>query len=114
MDVASFQNDIANIVNKDDVLTYLIHMGYLGYSGASRMAFVPNEEIRQELIRATRRKRWNEMLLFQQESELLLDATLDMDGEAVAERIEKYMRNMHQQFNTIMKIHLAVCWHWHI
>lgn len=53
------------------------------------MAFVPNEEIRQELIRATRRKRWNEMLLFQQESELLLDATLDMDGEAVAERIEK-------------------------
>ncbi len=64
-------------------------MGYLGYSGTSRMAFVPNEEIRQELIRATRRKRWNEMLLFQQESELLLDATLDMDGEAVAERIEK-------------------------
>ena len=76
-------------MNKDDVLTYLIHMGYLGYSGASRMAVVPNEEIRQELIRATRRKRWNEMLLFQQESELLLDATLDMDGEAVAERIEK-------------------------
>ena len=89
VDVASFQNDFANIVNKDDVLTYLIHMGYLGYSGASRMAFVPNEELRQELIRATRRKRWNEMLLFQQESELLLDATLDMDGEAVAERIEK-------------------------
>jgi len=29
------------------------------------------------------------MLLFQQESELLLDATLDMDGEAGAERIEK-------------------------
>lgn len=48
VDVASFQNDIANIVNKDDVLTYLIHMGYLGYSGASRMAFVPNEKIRQE------------------------------------------------------------------
>lgn len=30
-----------------------------------------------------------ERVLFQQESELLLDATLDMDGEAVAERIEK-------------------------
>lgn len=63
VDVASFQNDIANIVNKDDVLTYLIHMGYLGYSSTSRMAFVQNEEIRQELIRATRRKKWNEMLL---------------------------------------------------
>ncbi len=38
-------------------------MGYLGYSSVTRMAFVPNEEIRQELIRATRRKNWNEMLL---------------------------------------------------
>ena len=53
------------------------------------MAFVPNEEIRQELIRATKRKEWNEMLKFQQESEDLLDATLDMDGETVAAQIEK-------------------------
>ena len=56
VDVASFQNDISNIINKDDVLTYLIHMGYLAYSNVSRRAFVPNEEIRQELTRATRRK----------------------------------------------------------
>ena len=56
VDVGSFQNDVENIVNKDDVLTYLIHMGYLAYSSVNRMAFVPNEEIRQELIRATKRK----------------------------------------------------------
>ena len=89
VDVGSFQNDVENIVNKDDVLTYLIHMGYLAYSSVNRMAFVPNEEIRQELIRATKRKEWNEMLKFQQESEDLLDATLDMDGEIVAAQIEK-------------------------
>lgn len=53
------------------------------------MAFVPNEEIRQELIRATRRKKWNEFLDFQQTSETLLDATLDMDGDVVAAQIEK-------------------------
>lgn len=63
--LGSFQNDVENIVNKDDVLTYLIHMGYLAYSSVNRMAFVPNEEIRQELIRATKRKEWNEMLKFQ-------------------------------------------------
>ena len=85
VDVASFQNDISNIVNKDDVLTYLIHMGYLAYSADSKMAFVPNEEIRQELFRATRRKQWNELMVFQRESERLLDATLDMDGTSVAE-----------------------------
>ena len=77
-----FKMTYANIVNKDDVLTYLIHMGYLAYScGLHRMAFVPNEEIRQELLRATRRKQWNELMVFQQESERLLDATLDMDGD---------------------------------
>ena len=73
VDVGSFQNDVENIVNKDDVLTYLIHMGYLAYSSVNRMAFVPNEEIRQELIRATKRKEWNEMLKFQQESEDLIE-----------------------------------------
>lgn len=36
VDVSSFQNDIVNIVNKDDVLTYLIHLGYLAYLGGLR------------------------------------------------------------------------------
>ena len=89
VDVGSFQNDIVSIVNKDDVLTYLIHLGYLAYLSKTEAAFVPNEEIRQELIRATRRKKWNEFLDFQQTSETLLDATLDMDGDAVAAQIEK-------------------------
>lgn len=69
VDVASFQNDTTSFVNKDDVLTYLIHLGYLAYDQTFGMAFVPNEEIRQELIRATRRKKWNELAKFQSESE---------------------------------------------
>ena len=80
---------MATFHTEDDVLTLLIHLGYLAYLNYSRSAFVPNEEIRQELIRATRRRKWNELLAFQQESENLLDATLDMDGDAVAEAIEK-------------------------
>ena len=88
VDVASFQNDTTSFVNKDDVLTYLIHLGYLAYDQTFGMAFVPNEEIRQELIRATRRKKWNELAKFQSESEELLSATLDMNGEEVARQIE--------------------------
>ena len=79
VDTSTFGNDISNIQSKDDVLTYMIHLGYLGYDQTKKMAFVPNEEIRQELTRAVESKRWNEMLLFQQESERLLDATLDLD-----------------------------------
>ena len=88
-DVTSFQNDMVNFQDKEDVLTCLIHLGYLAYDQRSRTAFIPNEEIRQELTAATKRKKWNELLTFQQESEELLDATLNMDEEAVAEGMEK-------------------------
>ena len=71
------------------MFTCLIHLGYFAYDQRSRTAFIPNEEIRQELITATKRKKWNEFLVFQQESEELLDVTLNMDEEAVAEGMEK-------------------------
>ena len=89
VNTATFKNDTVNIQSKDDVLTYMIHLGYLGYDQNRKTAFVPNEEIRQELTLAVESKHWNEMLLFQQESEKLLDATLDMDGDAVATQVEK-------------------------
>ena len=82
VDVTSFQNDTTSFANKDDVITYLIHLGYLGYDQKWKTAFVPNEEIRQKLTRATKRKKWNELVMFQQESEQLLNRTLAMDGDA--------------------------------
>lgn len=101
VDVGSFQNDIESIVNKDDVLTYLIHLGYLAYFGKNRTAYVPNEEIRQELIRATRRKQWNELLDFQQESQALLEATLNMNESKVAEEISK----IHSEYASVIQYH---------
>ena len=89
VDVTFFKNDMVNFEDKDDILTYMIHLGYLAYDQKSKKAFVPNEEIREELLKATRKKKWNEFLLFQQESAELLEATLDMDAEAVAESIER-------------------------
>ena len=77
VDVSCFQNDMINFSSKDDVLTYLIHLGYLGYDQNTQSAFIPNEELRQELTAATRRKRWDEMMAFQAASDQLLDATLD-------------------------------------
>lgn len=87
--VKFFQNDTVNFKNKDDVITYLIHLGYLGYNEQTQTAFVPNEEIRQELTVAVESTRWNEFFMFQRESAELLEATLEMDEEAVAEGIEK-------------------------
>ena len=89
VNTATFKNDTINIKSKDDVLTYMIHLGYLGYNQKLKTAFVPNEEIRQELTTAVESKPWNELLKFRQDSENLLDSTLDMDGVAVAVQIEK-------------------------
>lgn len=89
INVNSFQNDMVNFVDKDDVLTLLVHLGYLAYNQNMQYAYIPNEEIRQELLFAVRRKKWSELNLFLQDSEELLDATLDMDEEATAEKIEK-------------------------
>lgn len=89
VNTATFKNDTVNIKSKDDVLTYMIHLGYLGYNQKLKTAFVPNEEIRQELTDAVESRRWSEMLEFQKDSEHLLDATLDMDGTAVSTQIER-------------------------
>lgn len=62
VDISSFQNDAVNFTNKDDILTYLIHLGYLGYDEDKRTAFIPNEEIRQEFTKAVKRKQWNELI----------------------------------------------------
>lgn len=55
VNTATFKNDTVNIQNRDEVLTYMIHLGYLGYDQNRRSAFVPNEEIRQELTLAVRK-----------------------------------------------------------
>ena len=101
INVRSFQNDAVSFANKDDVLTYLIHLGYLGYDQKTKSAFVPNEEIRQELTDAVESTRWNEFMDFQRESEELLDATLDMDAERVAEGIEK----IHMEYVSAIQYH---------
>lgn len=48
---------------------------------------------------AVESRAWNEMQLFEQESESLLDATLDMNGDAVAEQIEK----IHNEYVSVIQ-----------
>lgn len=81
IDTGTFQNDAVNFSNRDDVITFLIHLGYLAYDEKKQCAYIPNEEVRQELLKATRQKKWKEFIEFERQSDSLLDATLDMDEE---------------------------------
>ena len=45
-----FTNDMITFRIKDDVLTLLIHLGYLGYHYAEKTVFIPNNDIRLKFI----------------------------------------------------------------
>ena len=85
----SFQNDMITFKSKDDVLTLLIHLGYLAYSQKKQTSYIPNEEIRREFADAVEENKWDELIEFENQSIDLLNATLDMDEDAVADGIEK-------------------------
>lgn len=89
VNTTTFKNDTVSFKSRDDVLTYLIHLGYLAFNQVNQTAFIPNEEIRQELTIATESTKWNELITFQRESERLLNAALNLDEKAVAAGIEK-------------------------
>ncbi len=99
VDTTEFQNDVVSFASKDDVITYLIHLGYLGYNETKRTAFIPNEEIRLEMNSAVKKKTWAERIALLEESESILDATINMDGNAVAEGIEK----VHEKYVSSVK-----------
>ncbi len=48
VDVDGFENNFASFRNKDDILTLLIHLGYLTYHEDNKTVRIPNEEVRQE------------------------------------------------------------------
>ena len=94
IDVGAFQNDMTTIKGRDDILTLFVHLGYLAYDMSSRSVYIPNEEIREEFVRAVTHGRHTEIAKLIRGSDALLDATLNRDDKeklihaAAADRIE--------------------------
>ncbi|MDO4337172.1 MAG: AAA family ATPase [Eubacteriales bacterium] len=89
IDTGTFQNDMTSLKSRDDVLTLLVHLGYLAYDSETREVCIPNEEVREEFIRAVKHGKRQELVRIIERSDQLLDATLRMDGDAVAEILEE-------------------------
>ena len=94
----SFENDMTCFKNRDDVLTALIHLGYLGYDRDKREAYIPNEEIRSAFSNAILKSDWSPVVRAIQSSERLLEATWRMDCEAVAKGIS----DVHKENTSIL------------
>lgn len=85
----SFQNDMRNFKTKDDVLTLLIHLGYLGYDSKEEEAFIPNKEIIGEFENAMSVGGWSEVMRVLKASEKLLEDTLLCREKNVAEGLDR-------------------------
>ena len=88
IDTGGFKNDMRNFETKDDVLTLLVHLGYLAYDPEKKEAFIPNKEIIGEFERSMRVSGWTEVMRVLKASEKLLEDTLSRNEENVAAALD--------------------------
>ena len=59
INTTAFTNDMTTFSSADDVLTLLIHLGYLGYDFKTKEIFIPNSEIASEFCNAVESAGWD-------------------------------------------------------
>ena len=89
VDTDGFSNDLITFRNRDDVLTLLIHLGYLAYNEETEKVHIPNEEIRKEFAGTIRNVKRDETIRRVRESDQLIYDTVHQNADAVAAQIEK-------------------------
>ena len=89
INTGTFENDMTTFASKDDVLTLLVHLGYLTYDSTEETVAIPNKEVSQEYVNAISTMDWHEVIRSVQESRRLLTALWEMDSQAVAEGINR-------------------------
>ena len=80
---------MTTFATKDDVLTLLVHLGYLTYNSIDGTVSIPNKEVSQEYINAISTMNWHGVADSVEASRKLLEALWQMDADAVAAGIEK-------------------------
>ena len=89
INVGTFINDMTTFATKDDILTLLVHLGYLTYDSINRTVRIPNKEVSQEYVNAISTMNWCGVADSVEASRKLLEALWRMDTGAVAAGIEK-------------------------
>ena len=99
IDTTTFSNDMVTFATKDDVLTLLVHLGYLTYNAETKEIWIPNDEVMEQFISTVKVMGWGSVVTALETSEKLLQATLSGDEQTVAELIEQ----AHQANASILK-----------
>ena len=94
-----FQNDMTTFASADDVLTLLVHLGYLTYDFYAQTVCIPNQEVQKEFINCIEDGGWEPVMAAIRRSEDLMEATLRGDEEYVAQQIQR----VHEENISILK-----------
>lgn len=98
IDINGFENDMTNLSCADDVLTLLIHLGYLTYDEANQCVSIPNKEVSAEYVTSIKRTAgWSEVANSVEASRRLLESLWDLNADAVAAGVQK----VHQEVSIL-------------
>ena len=92
--IGTFSNDMTTFATKDDVLTLLVHLGYLTYNSIDETVSIPNKEVSKEYVNAISTMNWYGVADSLESSRKLLEALWAMDADAVAAGIERAHEEM--------------------
>ena len=102
VDVSTFSNDMVTFHSKDDVLTLLIHLGYLAINGSTNLGVIvhiPNEEIKLEFKTCVKNNnRYAGVYDLIKNTDVLLNDIWSLNSEAVA----KIFDEAHQDHTSIL------------
>ena len=87
IDPSTFNNDMVTFNSQDDVLTLLVHLGYLTFDSETYEVAIPNYEVSEQFASTIRNKDWAEVSKSLKVSDELLQATLNCDAEKVAQLV---------------------------
>ena len=85
----TFVNDMSTFEGRDDVMTLLIHLGYLSYNAREKTVSIPNREVAKEYYNAVSTMDWKNVMAAITDSKQLLQNVLEGQAELVAAGIDK-------------------------
>ena len=99
IDSSTFTNDMVTFNSQDDVLTLLVHLGYLTFNSETNEVSIPNYEVSEQFASTIKITDWSEVSKSLKVSDELLNATLRGDSETVA----KLISDSHKENTSILK-----------
>ena len=105
IEISSSNLEPSSFTCKDDILAYMIHLGYLAYDRDTDSVYVPNYEVKESLIKALNKLKWPLYEASLKRSDILLEATLNKECDTVASMVA----DLHNKYSSFFDYSTESC-----